>query len=374
MENKIVPVYLQIEKDLREKIEKGQLKIGTRLTEKELTRIYKVSRLTLRKSLSLLASDGYLYQVPHRGTIITSPDDPSFKDIRDARLKKLNKGIGILVSCVTGYLYPGIIRGVEDVCESFGYHLVIGNYDAIPTKEKKYMETFVQRGISGLVIAPSYNSHLNPYYKTLKEKNVPFVLVDVEVKGIKSDIVSTNNFKGAYEGVKKLISSGCRNILFLSTSLNASSTKERLSGYKQALEEAKISFKKEFIKSDESRQPHEFAYKITKDFLNKNKIDGIFSANEPLIFGVLKAIKDKGMKIPDDIKIVSFDKPEIPLELAYPITFITQPRYQIGKTACELLLERIKEKRNKTKIPYKKILLEPELVEANVKENVLTEV
>lgn len=362
--NNITPAYLQIEQDLRNKIESGYYRVGDRLTEKDLVGIYKVSRLTLKKATSLLAAEGYLSQTPGKGTFITSPDEQNKLQNNDVRLKKLNKGIGILISSVTGYLGPGIIRGVEDVCEETGYHLILGNYDAIPEKEKKYMETFVHRGILGLVIAPSYNSHLNTYYKTLKAKNVPFVLVDVAVNGINADLVATDNFNGGYIGTKSLINAGCKNILFVSTSLNASSTRDRLLGYKLALEESKIPLKKDMVKESKSggRSAEIFAERETAYLLAQNKADGIFSANEPIIFGVLKAVKKHNRKNFSGIQIVSFDKPEIPYDLAYPITFITQPRYEIGKVACELLLERIKKKREKIQPPYKKILLQPELI------------
>ncbi len=359
----VKPAYLQIEQDLRNKIEEGYYKVGDRLTEKELVKDYGVSRLTLKKATSILADEGHLSQTPGRGTFITSPDERNKLPNNDARLKKLNKGIGILVSCVTGAPNPGIIRGVEDVCEKAGYHLILGNYDVVPEKEKKYMETFVQRGISGLIISASHNSYQNPYYKTLKEKNIPFVFVDVKVNGIESDLVATDNFNGAYLGTNALIKKGCRKILFISTSLKASSTRERLQGYKFALEESEIKFKEGMVKESKNgrRDAEIFAEKETLSFLATHKTDGIFSANEPLIFGVLKAVKQRTKKS-DAIQIVSFDKPEIPLAFAYPITFIIQPLYQIGYTACELLLERIKERRSKAHTPFKRILLEPELI------------
>jgi len=365
-----IPVYRQIEQDLKEKIENGYYRIGDRFTEKDLVKIYKVSRLTLKKATSLLAAEGYLSQIPGKGTFITSPDEQNSIDVR---AKKMNRGIGILVSSITGYLYPGIIRGAEDVCEKAGYHMVLGNYDAIPEKEKKYMEGFVQRGLAGLIIAPSYNSHLNPYYKKLKEKDIPFVLVDITVKGVEADLVATDNFKGGYLGTKFLIQNGCKNILFISTSLKASSTRDRLLGYKHALEEAKVPFNKEMVKEITSGHPHYlFAEEITRYYLSQNKIDGIFSANEPLIFGVLKAVKEKQVNSEEVVKIVSFDKPEIPLELVYPVSFITQPRYEIGRIACQLLFERIKEKRQKKQRHFlKNIFLQPGLIEAGSREEII---
>ncbi len=367
MKNGIMPAYLKIEDDLRRKIKSGNYKAGDRLSEKELGRMYGVSRLTVRKATSILSAEGYLTHVQGKGTFVNAPGQRDKFQDGGLMFKKLNKGIAVLIPCVTGHLYPGIIRGVEDVCARDGYHLTLGNYDAVPEKEKNYMEMFASRGISGMVIAPSDNSHLNPYYKILKSGGIPFVLVDISVKGVNSDLVATDNFNGAYIGTMSLVRSGCRNILFVCTSLNASSTRERLHGYKFALEESKIPFKKSMVKETREELSREvFAENAAEVFLAQNdKRCGIFSANEPMLCGVLKAAKKRAGRNSRHIGIVSFDKPEVPMELAYPVTFISQPRYSIGEIACELLLEKIKQKKMKKKGTLcKKILLEPELIEA----------
>jgi len=118
-------------------------------------------------------------------------------------------------------------------------------------------------------------------------------------------------------------------------------------------------YRKGLVKDGDTSE--KFGYEAVKKLLTKNKIDGIFSANEPITIGILKAIKELDIK-PDEIKIVSFDEPNIPPFLNYPVTLIKQPRYEIGKIAAQILLERIKEKRRNLKTPFKKILLEPEMI------------
>ena len=235
MKNYGIPIYKEIEQDLKEKIETGYYKIGDRFTEKELVKIYKVSRLTLKKATSLLAAEGYLSQIPGKGTFITSPDEQSKPQTNDIRFKKLNKSIGILVPCITFSLYPGIIRGAEDFAHEYGYNVILGNYDANPEKEKEYMERFVRRGISGLMVSASYNSRLNPYYQILKKNNIPLVVIDTLVPGVETDFVATDNIKGSYLATCALIRKGCKKIAFLSGYFQASSSKERFTGYKNAL-------------------------------------------------------------------------------------------------------------------------------------------
>jgi len=155
---KTIPVYLRIEKNLRDKIEKGNIKPGDKLpTEEELALQFKVSRMTLRKALSILSAEGYIYQIPGRGTFVTSPEDKEVELIkkRHRQIKKMNKGVGILVPCITFSIFAGIVRGAEDTLRENHYHVILGNYDRNPEKEKEYIETFVERGVSGFIISPT---------------------------------------------------------------------------------------------------------------------------------------------------------------------------------------------------------------------------
>ena len=359
---KIIPAYLRIEKNLREKIEKGKIKPGDKLpTEEELALQFKVSRMTLRKALSILSAEGYIYQIPGKGTFVISPEDKEVELIkkRQRQIKKMNKGVGILVPCITSSIFAGIVRGAEDILRENHYHVILGNYDENPEKEKEYMETFVERGISGFIISPNCFSSPRYYIEILKKRDIPFVFTDITINGVETDLVATDNFKGGYIGTKYLISLGCRKIAFISGWLSLYSSEGRLSGYRKALMEENIPYRKELVIDGDISE--KFGYEAVKLLLIKNKIDGIFSANEPITIGILKAIKEMGVR-PEELKIVSFDEPKIPLSLNYPVALIKQPRYEIGKVAAQILLERIKEKKKNLKTPFKKILLEPEMV------------
>jgi len=360
---KIIPIYLRIERDIRDKIKKGKYKIGDKLPgEEEISSYFRVSRMTVRKSLSILASEGYIYRIPGKGTFITSPEDKEIEILksRQREMKKMNKGIGVLVPSITLSLFAGIARGAEDFLRENNYHVLLGNYDDNSQKEKEYIETFIERGVSGFIVSPSYFSSRSEIYNTtLIKKGISFVFTDIAIKGIETDMVATDNIKGGYIGTKHLMSLGCKSIAFISGHLFIYSSEGRYKGYQKALMEENISIREEIVKDGDISE--KFGYKATKELFSKNKIDGIFSANEPITIGVLKAIKELNIT-PDDVKIVSFDEPKIPTFLSFPLTLIKQPRYEIGKIAAQTLLERIKEKRKNIKVaPFKKILLEPKI-------------
>ncbi|HOL66180.1 MAG TPA: GntR family transcriptional regulator [bacterium] len=350
------PLYAGIYLELKDKIQQGKLKVNQRMTERQLSHRYQVSRVTIRKALSLLVREGYLHRLPRLGTFVTSTS--SAPGIFPGRYS--NHTIGILIPCITFSLYAGIVRGAEDFLLTRDYTIMVGSYDANPEREKSYLERFTCQGISGLVIAPSYNSRPDVYLELLVKRNIPFVLVDTPLPGIDADVVQTDGVKGGYLGTKQLIETGCQKIAFLCGHLGrCSNSSFRLQGYRQAIVEAGLDFNPELIfEGDFSR---EFGYQTVKKLLSRESIDGIFSANEPITLGVLQAVSE----LPDDrrkeILVVSFDEISTPVEYSSPLMVVRQPRMMIGQVAAQILLERIKEKKRQENSAYRQIFLSPEL-------------
>ncbi len=360
IKTKSMPAHVRIREHLLGRIRSGSLKVGACLTEERLTRTYGVSRPTLKKALTYLKAEGLVNQIPGRGTFVTSPDDPVLAGMKEKFGKQLNRGIGVLMPCVSSRLHSGVMRGVEDAAAESGYYITVGSYDAQPERERAYIESFVGRGLSGLIIAPSFNSCSNPWYQTMKERGIPFVLTDVPVRTVDADLVQTDNRKAAYLGTKILLDAGCRRIAFLCrTRTDSSNSQERIGGYTDALREAGIPVDTNLIR--EGEPVGDFGYQASREILLRNDVDGFFSANEPIVFGILQALREQNRSVPDQIKVVAFDEPALPPEMK--IALIKQPQYAIGRAAARLLLDRIRERRAGQATPVRKILLDPELIQ-----------
>lgn len=125
-----LPKYYQLKEIIRAQIKKNRFSLGSKFpSEREWMSQYKVSRATVRQALGELEREGILLREQGKGTFLASPEVKS-------SVEKIIKGIGVLVPCITFSLYPGIVRGVEDVCLENGYHLVLSNYDVKPEKEE----------------------------------------------------------------------------------------------------------------------------------------------------------------------------------------------------------------------------------------------
>ena len=360
-----IPYYLQMANEIRKGIRDGKYKVGTSLpTEAQLAKLWKVSRRTVRGALGVLEKENLVRRIPAKGTFV---NDPSKEESalyqnhkRERRRGKVSeKSIGVLIPSISVSLYPGIVRGVEDAAYEVGHQMVLGNYDVLPQKEASYLKQFINGGVKGVVSAPSYNSPPQPYLDII-EGGIPLVFVDIGLPDVETDLVATDNSKGARQAVEFMIRKGCGNIGIIREPPRVSSSKERYCGYLDALEKNNIPLPAAFDKN-ESFNP-EAGYRMAVELLEAG-VDGIFVANEKFSMEVMRAVREKNASV----VVVSFDTPSIPPSLPYPIALVKQPRYEIGKAAAQLLLERNQEIKGGVKTPHRTILLDPVLVEVDAR-------
>lgn len=358
-----VPFYLQIVDHLKRQIEGGTLKVNDCLpTEMELMASWSVSRQTVRNALAELETDGYIHRIAGKGTFVSGKDaatDALRRQQAERRPQRNggNHAVGLLIPCVTISLYTGIVRGAEDAAYAAGYHLVIGNYDVNPDKEEEYLNLFLERHLSGVIAAPSFNSRSAPYQRLLAA-GIPLTLTDILLPEISTDLVCTDNIEGGRLAADHLISKGCKRLGFICGGIDTSSAQERILGYQLALKRARLPAPETRILGGSFDV--ESGYRLGLQ-LQQEGVDGIVVANENLTLGVMRALKDRETAV----QVVSFDEPSIPRSLPCPVALVTQPRYEIGKTAAELLLQRLRGSKGRTESEtevFRKICLTPRVV------------
>lgn len=266
--------------------------------------------------------------------------------------------IGLIISDITNPFFTTLARGVEDTAMNKNYSVILCNTDEDPEKEQIYLEVLARKRIDGILLASATGKKTT--LKTILMKNIPLVLIDRKIEGLDNvDVVKGDNVSGAYLLTKTLINYGHKRIGIILGYKHIATFYERLEGYKKALTEANIQIDENLIKFDKPSK--DSGFKLTMELLNmKNPPTAIFGGNNFISIGVMIAIKELGLKIPDDVSLVSFDDIEI-MSQVYPfLTVISQPAYSMGVIATELLIRRIE---NKDKIKEKReIILKPELI------------
>ena len=157
-----------------------------------------------------------------------------------------------------------------------------------------------------------------------------------------------------------LIELGHTNIAFIGADIEHPSLSDRLKGYKQALENAKIQIKNNLIVTNSKYPDRVSGYNSIKSLLSKNKnVTAVFACNDAMAIGVLNYLNDNGYKVPKDISLIGFDDVEADLMLNPPLTTIRVPKIEMGIEAMKLLVNTLKNKKSL----LNKILVPVELIE-----------
>lgn len=246
--------------------------------------------------------------------------------------------IGIIVGNVLSQFYSIIAKSVEDTAKKAGYNLILCNGDDDPQKELEYLKILKSNRVDGIILTPTGKN--SEYINYLIDSGTKVVLLDRLVENVSCDAVLVDNFKGAYTATKYLTDQGYRKIAIITGFLDRTTGKKRLNGYLVALKEAGIKKDHKLIKIGDFKK--ESGISLTKDLISSLPIpEAIFVTNIDMTLGALIAIKEAGLKIPDDIGIVGFDDPDWSTVIDPPLTTINQPVYNLGATASEVLIKKI---------------------------------
>lgn len=254
---------------------------------------------------------------------------------RSLRVQKSAK-IGLVVSDIRNPFFTAISRAVEDSAYDQGYSVLMCNTDENPEKEEMYLNLLHDENVAGIIFSPTqqFSARLKSY-----KTNIPFVIIDRIVKGGQVDMVLLDNVTAAYELTIHLIENGYRKLagLFGNTSTTG---QERNKGFRKALNEHLL---KPLAESFIPPRIHN-GYETVSALLDQTDIpDAIFTSNSLLTAGAFQAIRNHKLRVPEDVAIVGFDETTWGAMVEPPITLIAQPTEEIGRTATELLFQRIKE-------------------------------
>lgn len=244
--------------------------------------------------------------------------------------------IGLLISDISNPFFSSLMRGAEGVAADKGYSIIVSNTDETLEKEELYIDVFRQRQTDGLIIAPTGKD--DNKIKKLNEDNIPFVFVDRKMEKVSAPSVLSENVQGAKKATKHLIQKGHSNIGLVGGLCSVTTTRERIEGYKESLKNHEIPVNEDLIVYGNSQVQGGFEAANTLLQLNQPPT-AIFSTNNLMTIGVMKSIKQKGLRCPEDIALIGFDDFEWASSFEPTLTTVAQDPYQIGKKAAEILFD-----------------------------------
>lgn len=260
-----------------------------------------------------------------------------------ARSLSTNKSqiIGIILPDIENPFFSEVARAIEDVANQYNYNVILCNTDNERHKEEQYIKLLISKLVDGIIFLTGIESSKD--IKMLRDNNVSFVLVDRYVENSNQvNGVYCLNEEGVQLGIDYLLNNGKKKIAFITGPMDLNISKQRLNGYKKAMRIKKIYDENLIFEGDFTIDG---GIAVTKKIIASNmKLDAIFYGNDAMALGGMKVLLRAGYNIPHDISIMGFDNIKISNFIEPALTTVSQPIYNMGKQACELLIESINNK------------------------------
>ncbi len=266
--------------------------------------------------------------------------------------------IGLLLPEFTHSFFAEVARAAAQTLRPHGYHVITSYFDEDPELELSEADSLLARQVDGLIIASAQPVHCLDLFRRIRERNVPYVLVDRPIPGLQASFVGTDNLAIGKLATEHLIQRGCCRIGHLrgpAVGIAAG----RFEGYRRALVKHGLPASRRYVVA--AGHTDETGHAGMKRLLRARPFtDGVFCYNDPVAIGAIKAIREAGLRVPEDIAVVGAGNVHYSDLLAVPLTTIDQSTCQMGAQAAQILLERIGQKPS---MRPRKILIPPKLVE-----------
>ena len=246
--------------------------------------------------------------------------------------------VGIAISAISNPYFSDTICAIETECARLGMMVFLSDTQDDPAQELKVVRALHQRRVDGIILAPSGDPESRAV-AYLEEHRIPFVLVD-RMLSDRFDQVGVTNKSSMQLLVAHVLSHGHARIGYVAGQKGFSTTQERIDGYRAALKAAGIAFDKALLRLPEVGTAAAAA--ATGELLDMpDPPTAIAAGNNMAMIGAMHALRDRGMRVPDDIALVGFDDFEWADYFEPRLTVIAQPHQAIGREAASLLIERI---------------------------------
>ncbi|HRI79246.1 MAG TPA: LacI family DNA-binding transcriptional regulator [Cyclobacteriaceae bacterium] len=256
------------------------------------------------------------------------------------RQKKTNT-IGVIIPELVHFFFSTVISGIEDIANQAGYSVILTQSNESLEREKRDIKALFNSRVDGMLISLSRETTTFDHIESIISKGIPMVFYDRMYTNPNTSKVIVDDYVGAKEAVEHLIAQGYKRIAHLEGAPGLLISIDRKRGYIDALKQHKMEIVDSLIEACPSASQEE-GQKVTKKLLAlPQPPDAIFTNNDPMAIGAMMAIKEKGLKIPQDIGVVGFSNWSLGALIDPTLTSVDQPGFEMGQEAARLLIRQI---------------------------------
>ena len=246
--------------------------------------------------------------------------------------------IGVLISRLYTNFWSVVISSLEEYLLPLGYSVIVSGYQQNEKMEIEKIKFLLHHMVDGIVILPF--SALGKQIEIIEKNKTPFVIIDQLVHQHKADSVILDNVAAIEEPAEALIKMGHRDIAIITGNTVFYTAKNRLAGYKKAMNRHRIPIREEYIRNGNYSIDGGFA--ATMDILSlKKPPSALIVSNYDMTIGAVMAVQSLHVTIPDRLSLIGFDDPPLTNVVNPPLSIISQPMVEMGRSAGQLLYRRI---------------------------------
>jgi len=275
--------------------------------------------------------------------------------VASALTGKKTHTIGLLLPDLANPYFSEIARNIEDRGHDHGFSVIICSTDNKPEKVSHYISILRQKRVDGIIIATGVRDE--KVLKELNRRDIPFALIARELPMLAAHTVLVDDFMGGYLAASHLAEWGHRKIAIIAEDLQLTSSKERVRGWRSALEEHGITCDEKWVVIGD------FTVEGGKRAMHRlldlpDRPTAVFACNDLLAIGSIQAARERGLSVPDDVSVVGFDNTILATIIDPPLTTVAQPIREIGRQVMDLLVREIEERKQ----VKQRVVLLPELI------------
>lgn len=260
------------------------------------------------------------------------------------RTQKTNT-IGVIIHELNSHFITSVLAGIEKVTTAAGYDIIIGHSSETYKKEAANALNLFHKRVDGLIASLAYDTENLDHYAPFAQKHIPVLFFDRVDPNSAGTKVVIDNFKAGYEATEHLIEQGCKRIMHITGNLKRNVYQDRLIGYRQALADYKLPMDAELVIENDLSETA--SMKAADQILAmKQRPDGIFVSNDFCAVVCMQALKEKGIRIPEDIAFVGFNN-DVIARLSEPqLTTVNYNGAEMGEIVATHLINHLKGKTN----------------------------
>jgi len=254
--------------------------------------------------------------------------------------KSRTKTIGVIVPNLSYYYFSAMLNSIEESALQAGYSVLVCQTNESYLREITNIQNLMRSQVEGFIISLSRDTDNYEHVERLARKNIPLVLFDRYAESIDASKVIVDNQAAAFKATEHLIENGCRRIGFLAGPPQLLLSNQRIAGYREALANHGLNMGDQYIVHCDYTQENTIMQALTLMSLPQPP-DGVVMISDRVAYPAMYAMNQKGLRIPDDVAIVSFNNEPVSAFFSPALSSVSQPIQEMGTETVRLLLKQL---------------------------------